>query len=943
MGGGGKMLEDLFINILEISLTSAAAIAVILIISNLAESKFRKKWRYWVWVLLAIYLIVPIRIDLPDAPIKMEIPQKEMVLTRTEERISGGYMTETENGLSTGTSAIIGDEHAAEDPAPAGEEDLSTEKNVFIFPIVFVGAVLWLCGAVIVCGWNVAMYFRFVARSRPWNREIKNEEVLLTFERIKKEMGISKRVGIFENRLIKSPMMLGFIKPRVVLPAEALLDGEYEFVLRHELTHYKRGDIWFKFLLMLAASLHWFNPMVGTMCSYAENDIEITCDEAVVKAMDSEYRKEYCAAILNIMRRGQNSPLMLSTSFYGGAKVLKKRFSAVLEPRKHRGIGLFVVAAMVIAISATLVACGAEEILPEELAANDLVFSVMDKEEEPEAEVKTAEEIIIEAKALAGTAFAGMNLGEKCTFFGMTSEDVEKYINEISEGKQRYLAENSVDRLDGSYSVSFELLAAVEFGGGMEIVLTATEEYEWDDPATLAGYVPYEEKHHVKLTYTYGEEIFTGFVVYGIDWMDESYYIELSSSDDPRPDVEGPDENGKFPIITDAEWDRWVTYNGAADTEKPEEEISSVLDCADVVESLARNYPEIDDWNIVYETGYYELVYCYDPYTYSFRYVYMPKRFALLETEQGEGFDRLFINTYESYLAAHVTGGIEPRVERYLRFTEAYESEIEVGKLGGASIIENGSSFCKALWFPTENKMIYFGDDSGVYAIYGVNEPLNIVGDKNIFRGYDVSENKLEAPEGRENDMILYIDLEEGNSREKVTAAYYDAETKSLDIYENSTAGEDEVFPQIYFLDSDTMIIEAAGTLYFYNTYPWAQMTESFAKIGGNGKGLSDGEIKDCGFLQIDKNKGGRYLWIYSDEEKGEFAMCTFDAKGNILSNFGLGLSSKGVIGSANYRSGIVYFSYYPDSYSAGGTEQARKYAVDSRPDKNHNLQANAW
>ena len=78
------MIEDLFINILEISITSAAAIGIILLISGLAENKFRKKWRYWIWMLLAIYLIVPFKFDFPDAPIHIEIPPHEMVITEKE-------------------------------------------------------------------------------------------------------------------------------------------------------------------------------------------------------------------------------------------------------------------------------------------------------------------------------------------------------------------------------------------------------------------------------------------------------------------------------------------------------------------------------------------------------------------------------------------------------------------------------------------------------------------------------------------------------------------------------------------------------------------------------------------------------------------------------------------------------------------------------------------
>lgn len=1088
------MIEDLFINILEISITSAAAIAVILGFSKLAENSFRKKWRYWVWVFIAVYLVIPMKMDFPNAPIKVEIPPHEMIITEKETFVPEQNPYMDNSGLSTGIYGETGAEHAAGEAFSSnegangalstensGENTVSTEPRIFIYPIVYVGAVIWAVGAVLVCGWNVAMYFRFSIRSKPWNREVSNTEVLDLFERIKDEMGVPARVRLYENRLIKSPMMVGFFNPRVLLPSEQLLPGEYEFVLRHELTHYKRGDIYYKFLMMLAASVHWFNPMVGTMCGYAENDIEITCDEAVVKAMEGDRRQEYCATILNIMRRGQNSPLLLSTSFYGGAKVLKKRFSAVLEPRTHRGIVLFIIAVLIVIISGMMVACGTEGNVPaavnsapanaeeaseaaqeliekvhrsmntfeendfgkylsdetenyienmvaerqemitsgggkldryeykarvifsesletgstvemlfqvietyyygsiysEDVTTDDLttvsnavkvVYDLKKKEftvfllsemggwigEEyynsgvkadnmaSSEKGKTEEEIISGAKTVAIAAYYEISTASENNISLLVSETVEKYIDELSAGKQGYIAENGIDIDYGTYTVYAELFSAYETESGMEVLLAVHESYRWDDPATAAGYIEAGEKSHAKLVYNADEDRFTDFVIYGITWMGADYFVTLPAESDPRPVVSGPDENGIFPVISNSDWDRWVTYNGISDLAEPEKEVSSVLECKDFTNYLAEKYPETDDWKIVYERGYYGITNCYDPYSYSFRNIYMPRRFAVLETEQAEGFDRLVVFTYESYAAVYVEGGIEPRLEMQFRSTEAFAEDIDAD-FEEAVIPDSGYVLPTTLWFPAEKKMVWFNSDGAeneAYLIEGINKELNIVAGAKIFSGTDLSGEALAAPEGRERDMFLYIDLALGSGREKIAAAYYDYETKTVDIYEDCIAGENEVFPQIYFLDSNTLVISADGNLRFYRTYAHSVMTESFAEIGGNGKGLSEGKTSAIQFVSIDGTKGGRYMFIYTDEESGKYSICTFDKSGNILSDFSLGLDFEGTVGSASYKSGIVYFSYYPAPYSH---ENYVNYAVDSRPEKSHKLQANAW
>ena len=138
------------------------------------------------------------------------------------------------------------------------------------------------------------------------------------------------------------------------------------------------------------------------------------------------------------------------------------------------------------------------------------------------------------------------------------------------------------------------------------------------------------DKYHSKLTYDSVTGLFDGFIIYKVTWMDDdSYYVTMGSENDPRPVVEGPNKNGTFPFISSSQWDRWVTYDGKADTVMPTEPISSVLECEAYLAELSKNYPEINDWEIVYEDCYYELTYCYDPYTYSFREIYMPERFAV--------------------------------------------------------------------------------------------------------------------------------------------------------------------------------------------------------------------------------------------------------------------------------------------------------------------------
>ena len=901
------MLENIFLDILVISLTSTAAIAAILLISKLSENGFRKKWRYWIWIFLAVYLIIPVKINLPSAPIKMEVPPHEMIFTQSPEVPEEHFVPEAEEPvLPEHEEKPFVPDLSTEDPA------LSTEPKTFVFPVVFVGAIIWISGAAIVCGWNIAMYIRFLSRSKPWNREVKDEFVLGLFECIKKEMGVPEKIKIYENRLIKSPMMVGFGKPRVLLPSEALLPEEYEFVLRHELTHYKRGDLWYKMLLMLAASVHWFNPFIGFMCRNAENDIEITCDEAVVKAMEGDRRQEYCATILNIMRRGQNSPLLLSTSFYGGKKFLKSRFAAVLNPKTHRGIALFIIAAMVIVISGTMVACNSET-LPEE--------------PQEISEIVTKEDAVSEAEKLIESVYLNMNLVEEKEYNAKLSEEAKTQIEELvaSENEAIELGYGKWNRNEYETEIIFH--EGHQSGILYEMVFQVIERYyvtqqytedRTEDDMTIVS-------RQVKVTYNFAQKEFVKFLVRDLNWFGEDLI--------GRPEVTGPDENGNFPLISHENWDRWITYNEEPQTEdeKPTEPISSVLECPEYLAYLEEYYPKINDWEIVYETADYELVHSYDPYNYCYREIYMPRRFAVLKTEQSEDFDRLFVSTFENYEPYYTDEGYVPKREFQSGNNTAFEADVQVGNMEGAEIYDTFFTYYKGLWFPKEEKTIVF--DTGynkAIAVYGTKEPIHVYAADNFKWSYDVNDRRIELSEKLEGNMYFHYSLSVNDFKDEMRIGLYDSKTKTLLDFEGLEDYSGS-FAQIYWLSSEKFIMEADGVLYFYSA---EEPTKLVAKIGGSGNGAGEKKVTSFNYIKEDKTQKGRYAWLYSVDDTQEHGCLVFDGEGNIIENFTFGLYG-GYIGSYSFYDGLIYFSYH------GG--ERFNYAVDARPGKDHVLQANAW
>lgn len=108
--------------------------------------------------------------------------------------------------------------------------------------------------------------------------------------------------GILESTRIQGPFLLGYVKPRIYMPA-GILAQDRRFIVAHEQAHILRGDNWWKLLGFLCGCVHWYNPLVWLGYTLLCRDIEIACDEKVVAGMDLETRKAYSVALLNCGKR----------------------------------------------------------------------------------------------------------------------------------------------------------------------------------------------------------------------------------------------------------------------------------------------------------------------------------------------------------------------------------------------------------------------------------------------------------------------------------------------------------------------------------------------------------------------------------------------------------------------------------------------------------------
>lgn len=206
--------------------------------------------------------------------------------------------------------------------------------------IVFV---VWIFGVVLTSLWFLYLY-------RDFNRKLQKNYVFVSKENVVyeilhkqlKEMEIQSKIEIVLCRINISPILIGVFKPKIVLPMQEIPCDELNMIIRHELIHYKKKDLWIKRVMLLVTILHWYNPFIYVLQREINKWCELSCDEEVVMKMSHAERKKYGETILNMMQRAaqdsrelqNSSKTYLSTSFTNGQINLKRRLMKMLKVKK---------------------------------------------------------------------------------------------------------------------------------------------------------------------------------------------------------------------------------------------------------------------------------------------------------------------------------------------------------------------------------------------------------------------------------------------------------------------------------------------------------------------------------------------------------------------------------------------------------------------------------
>lgn len=308
-------MEKIFIEVFNLSI-SAVYLILAVILTRALLRKAPKNMICILWLLVGIRLIMPFSVE----SVFSLIPSSEVV----DKQI----LYEGQYSAATGISAVDQPVNRYLQEHYDAEAAMSVNQAQIL---LFLCSSIWITGMVLMLGYFCISYYRIAKKVRMAVPQM------------------AEGVKIYRCGEISSPFLLGMIRPRIYIPEE-IPNEELPFVIQHERAHMQRKDYLLKPAFYLILTIYWFQPLVWAAYLLFCRDIELACDERVVKKLGFAYRKEYSQALLNcsVSRRH-----IIACPLAFGEVGVKQRIRNILHYKKPS----FWVIIAVIAAAAVISVC----------------------------------------------------------------------------------------------------------------------------------------------------------------------------------------------------------------------------------------------------------------------------------------------------------------------------------------------------------------------------------------------------------------------------------------------------------------------------------------------------------------------------------------------------------------------------------------------------------
>lgn len=341
-------MNDMIKLILSLSLSGSLLAVFLFIIKPLIKHRLSKTVQYYIWIIILLRMVLPFsfedslmnevfyRNQVPTAPITQPVEVEFTVENKTQASVL----------TPSNTDSV--------------QNHLVEFKNIRFTGILKdvwnrVALIIWLLGTIMVFMISFQGYIRFIKQLKMTNKPALAGEHQLLFALLSGSRG----VRLFRNPRISTPMLIGIVRPIIVIPDDAYDDIQLKNILLHEIAHLKGMDIIIKWLTMVVASMHWYNPLMSFIRKEINRACELSCDERVIRTLNVCEKQAYGNTLISVVAEYKCPIGVLQATMCEEKKSLKERLISIMNHNKKSKLVMSLSAVLLIFVLLVAVRLGA--------------------------------------------------------------------------------------------------------------------------------------------------------------------------------------------------------------------------------------------------------------------------------------------------------------------------------------------------------------------------------------------------------------------------------------------------------------------------------------------------------------------------------------------------------------------------------------------------------
>jgi bla regulator protein BlaR1 len=280
------IMAEIFGLVIVTSLYASVVGLVIVLFKAILKDKINAFWHCFIWVVLILKLLIPFG---PESAVSLfnGVPVQD-----AQSKVAGIASQAKQEYVRTGMSG-----------QPVPDAPSKTAVQIAKIGVSFKGLLPYIWAFVAGLMLLFLLFTNYSLHRKLCSSFRADERIKCIFKNCKKKMNVKTNIEIILQGIIATPSLFGIIRPKILLtPAVSnLSDKELEYILLHELAHYKRKDVFVNYLLLVFQTLHWFNPVMWYCFKRLRQDMEAATDEKVLGILENTEYKEYGRALLAVL------------------------------------------------------------------------------------------------------------------------------------------------------------------------------------------------------------------------------------------------------------------------------------------------------------------------------------------------------------------------------------------------------------------------------------------------------------------------------------------------------------------------------------------------------------------------------------------------------------------------------------------------------------------